>query len=125
MSNTGFSTYVCLFLAGCFCYSNASPELSREAVNDRPVIGKSNVNREIERRLRETNILKYRANDTVSLWLLISFPTVCSQLLCFCPAGILTQIVSDEVMKPFGRTYIPASYVKYMESGGSRVMPIR
>ncbi|XP_020486164.1 gamma-glutamyl hydrolase [Labrus bergylta] len=39
--------------------------------------------------------------------------------------GVLTQLVSDEVMKPFGRTYIPASYVKYVESGGSRVMPIR
>ncbi|XP_061585378.1 gamma-glutamyl hydrolase [Cololabis saira] len=39
--------------------------------------------------------------------------------------GILTQIVSDESMKPFGSTYIPASYVKYVESGGSRVMPIR
>ncbi|CAJ1069066.1 gamma-glutamyl hydrolase-like [Xyrichtys novacula] len=39
--------------------------------------------------------------------------------------GILTQLVSDEVMKPFGRTYIPASYVKYIESGGSRVVPIR
>ncbi|XP_068594622.1 gamma-glutamyl hydrolase [Brachionichthys hirsutus] len=39
--------------------------------------------------------------------------------------GILTQMVSDEAMKPFGKTYIPASYVKYVESGGSRVMPIR
>ncbi|KAF6730146.1 Gamma-glutamyl hydrolase [Oryzias melastigma] len=39
--------------------------------------------------------------------------------------GILTMIVSDEVMKPFGRTYIPASYVKYVESGSGRVMPIR
>lgn len=39
--------------------------------------------------------------------------------------GVLTQLVSDEVMKPFGRTYIPASYVKYTESAGSRVMPIR
>ncbi|XP_068422707.1 gamma-glutamyl hydrolase [Clinocottus analis] len=39
--------------------------------------------------------------------------------------GILTQMVSDEVMKPFGRTYIPSSYVKFIESGGSRVMPIR
>lgn len=39
--------------------------------------------------------------------------------------GVLTQLVSDEAMKPFGRTYIPASYVKYIESGGSRVMPIR
>lgn len=39
--------------------------------------------------------------------------------------GILTQMVSDEVMKPYGSTYIPSSYVKYIESGGSRVMPIR
>ncbi|XP_038164024.1 gamma-glutamyl hydrolase [Cyprinodon tularosa] len=39
--------------------------------------------------------------------------------------GVLTQIVSDDVMKPFGKTYIPDSYVNYIESGGSRVMPIR
>ncbi|XP_030593779.1 gamma-glutamyl hydrolase [Archocentrus centrarchus] len=39
--------------------------------------------------------------------------------------GILTQVVTDEIMKPFGKTYIPSSYVKYIESGGSRVMPIR
>lgn len=39
--------------------------------------------------------------------------------------GILTQIVVDEEMKPYGETYIPACYVKYIESGGSRVMPIR
>ncbi|XP_008334216.1 gamma-glutamyl hydrolase [Cynoglossus semilaevis] len=39
--------------------------------------------------------------------------------------GILTQIVTDDVLKPFGKTFIPASYVKYMESAGSRVMPIR
>lgn len=39
--------------------------------------------------------------------------------------GVLTQIVSDDSMKPFGKRYIPASYVKYLESGGSRVMPIR
>ncbi|KAJ0019692.1 hypothetical protein NQD34_007261 [Periophthalmus magnuspinnatus] len=38
--------------------------------------------------------------------------------------GILTQIVTDEVMKPYGNTYIPAGYVKYIESGGSRVMAI-
>ncbi|XP_060894680.1 gamma-glutamyl hydrolase [Labrus mixtus] len=78
MSNTGFSMYVCLFFACCFCCSRAMPtRVNQEAVNDRPVI------------------------------------------------GVLTQLVSDEVMKPFGRTYIPASYVKYVESGGSRVMPIR
>ncbi|XP_019743418.1 gamma-glutamyl hydrolase [Hippocampus comes] len=39
--------------------------------------------------------------------------------------GILTQIVSDEAMKQYGSTYIPASYVKYIESAGSRVMPIK
>lgn len=39
--------------------------------------------------------------------------------------GILTQMVSDEEMKPFGETYIPSSYVKYIEAGGSRVVPIR
>ncbi|XP_056146141.1 gamma-glutamyl hydrolase-like isoform X2 [Lampris incognitus] len=39
--------------------------------------------------------------------------------------GILTQIVTDAAMKPFGKTYIPGSYVKYIESGGSRVVPIR
>uniref|UniRef100_A0AAQ6A4M4 folate gamma-glutamyl hydrolase n=1 Tax=Amphiprion ocellaris TaxID=80972 RepID=A0AAQ6A4M4_AMPOC len=78
MSQTGFLTYLCLFIACCVGYSEAFPsKLSQEAVNDRPVI------------------------------------------------GVLTQIVSDDVMKPFGRTYIPASYVKYLESGGSRVMPIR
>ncbi|XP_069555464.1 gamma-glutamyl hydrolase [Brachyistius frenatus] len=56
-----------------------------------------------------------------------SMPTVLSQeLVNDRPViGVLTQLVSDEAMKPFGRTYIPASYVKYMESGGSRVMPIR
>ncbi|XP_072290026.1 gamma-glutamyl hydrolase [Eucyclogobius newberryi] len=39
--------------------------------------------------------------------------------------GILTQIVTDDVMKPYGKTYIPSGYVKYIESGGSRVMPVR
>lgn len=39
--------------------------------------------------------------------------------------GILTQIVTDDIMKPYGETYIPAGYVKYIESGGGRVMPIR
>ncbi|CAL8296187.1 gamma-glutamyl hydrolase [Gadus morhua] len=39
--------------------------------------------------------------------------------------GILAQEVVDDVMKPFGKTYIPDSYVKYIESGGSRVVPIR
>ncbi|CAL9708002.1 unnamed protein product [Knipowitschia caucasica] len=39
--------------------------------------------------------------------------------------GILTQIVTDEAMKPYGKTYIPTGYVQYIEAGGSRVMPIR
>uniref|UniRef100_W5NDC4 folate gamma-glutamyl hydrolase n=1 Tax=Lepisosteus oculatus TaxID=7918 RepID=W5NDC4_LEPOC len=39
--------------------------------------------------------------------------------------GILTQEVVDDEMKPYGKTYIPASYVKYLESAGSRVMPVR
>lgn len=78
MSDTGFSLYVCLFFACCFCCSNTMPtKFNQEAVNDRPVI------------------------------------------------GILTQMVTDKVMKPFGSTYIPSSYVKFIESGGSRVMPIR
>ncbi|XP_051278576.1 gamma-glutamyl hydrolase [Dicentrarchus labrax] len=78
MSRAGFSAFVCLFFAGCFCCSKAMPsKLNQETFNNRPVI------------------------------------------------GILTQIVSDDIMKPFGSTYIPASYVKYIESGGSRVMPIR
>ncbi|XP_023694234.1 gamma-glutamyl hydrolase [Paramormyrops kingsleyae] len=39
--------------------------------------------------------------------------------------GILTQEVDETVMQPFGNSYIPATYVKYLESGGSRVVPIR
>ncbi|KAI1900916.1 hypothetical protein AGOR_G00054760 [Albula goreensis] len=39
--------------------------------------------------------------------------------------GVLTQEVVDEDMLRFGKTYIPASYVKYLESAGCRVMPIR
>uniref|UniRef100_A0A672RJT1 folate gamma-glutamyl hydrolase n=1 Tax=Sinocyclocheilus grahami TaxID=75366 RepID=A0A672RJT1_SINGR len=37
--------------------------------------------------------------------------------------GILTQEVDNESMKKFGKTYIPSSYVKYIESGGARVVP--
>ncbi|XP_030057823.1 gamma-glutamyl hydrolase [Microcaecilia unicolor] len=39
--------------------------------------------------------------------------------------GILTQETTDETLKPFGKAYIPASYVKYLESAGCRVAPIR
>lgn len=38
--------------------------------------------------------------------------------------GILTQEVTDDDLKRFGNTYIPTSYVTYIESGGARVMPI-
>ncbi|XP_043102796.1 gamma-glutamyl hydrolase [Puntigrus tetrazona] len=39
--------------------------------------------------------------------------------------GILTQEVDSEAMRKFGKTYIPSSYVKYTESGGARVVPVR
>ncbi|KAF7694887.1 gamma-glutamyl hydrolase [Silurus meridionalis] len=39
--------------------------------------------------------------------------------------GILTQEVSDPNLQPYGGTYIPSSYVNYVESGGARVIPIR
>ncbi|XP_062854743.1 gamma-glutamyl hydrolase [Trichomycterus rosablanca] len=39
--------------------------------------------------------------------------------------GILTQEVTDPALMPYGKYYIPSSYVKYIESGGARVVPIR
>lgn len=39
--------------------------------------------------------------------------------------GILAQEVTDAALKKFGDTFIPASYVSYIESGGARVMPIK
>ncbi|KAI5622128.1 gamma-glutamyl hydrolase precursor [Silurus asotus] len=39
--------------------------------------------------------------------------------------GILAQEVSDPNLEPYGGTYIPSSYVNYVESGGARVIPIR
>lgn len=108
MSNAGVPAFVSLLVAGCLYSSIAMPRPRQEAVNDRPVIGK---------------------------WSFFSFFFLFFKwqllLFCFlffyshCPAGILTQMVTDEPMKPFGNTYIPASYVKYIESGGSRVLPIR
>ncbi|XP_050393733.1 gamma-glutamyl hydrolase A [Patella vulgata] len=38
--------------------------------------------------------------------------------------GILTQRVSQELSQ-YGDTYIPASYVNYLEESGARVVPIR
>jgi len=47
--------------------------------------------------------------------------------LCHCTdrpiIGILTQPV-DDVLQPYGNSYIAASYVKYIESGGGRVVPV-
>ncbi|XP_017322561.1 gamma-glutamyl hydrolase [Ictalurus punctatus] len=39
--------------------------------------------------------------------------------------GILAQEVTDSELRPYGATYIPSSYVKYIESGGAQVIPIR
>ncbi|XP_041089293.1 gamma-glutamyl hydrolase isoform X1 [Polyodon spathula] len=39
--------------------------------------------------------------------------------------GILTQEIEDDNLKPFGKTYIPSSYVKYLESAGCRVTPVK
>lgn len=106
MFSARFSTFAWLLSAGCFSSSGALPRPTQEAVNDRPVIGKLSVN-------------------LVKLKLKRELLTTVSSLAVSCPTGVLTQIVSDEVLKPFGSTFIPASYVKYLESGGSRVMPIR
>uniref|UniRef100_A0A8C5H634 Gamma-glutamyl hydrolase n=1 Tax=Gouania willdenowi TaxID=441366 RepID=A0A8C5H634_GOUWI len=54
------------------------------------------------------------------LCILVIFCVLFCHFVC-----ILTQLVVDESMKPYGKTYIPASYVEYVQSGGSRVMPIR
>ncbi|KAM4675454.1 gamma-glutamyl hydrolase-like isoform 2-T4 [Discoglossus pictus] len=39
--------------------------------------------------------------------------------------GIITQEVTDKEFFHFGKTYIAASYVKFLESAGCRVVPIR
>ena len=39
--------------------------------------------------------------------------------------GILAQDTSGYMKKTFGPTYIAASYIKYIESAGGRVIPIR
>ncbi|KAM4746944.1 gamma-glutamyl hydrolase-like [Rhinophrynus dorsalis] len=39
--------------------------------------------------------------------------------------GILSQEVTDHVFVQFGKTFIPDSYVKFLESAGCRVVPIR
>ncbi|MEE6479262.1 hypothetical protein FKM82_012192 [Ascaphus truei] len=39
--------------------------------------------------------------------------------------GIVAQEVTDESLLSFGKTYIADSYVKFLESAGCRVVPIR
>ncbi|XP_067857210.1 gamma-glutamyl hydrolase isoform X2 [Heptranchias perlo] len=39
--------------------------------------------------------------------------------------GILAQETHDADLLPYGKTYVAASYVKYLESAGCRVVPIR
>lgn len=60
MPATGFLTCVSLVLASCFCCCAASPQLSpRQPVNDRPVIGKWNVNNQ-ENSLKSQEILSLK-----------------------------------------------------------------
>ncbi|CAI9550415.1 unnamed protein product, partial [Staurois parvus] len=44
---------------------------------------------------------------------------------CFHLTGIVAQETHFENLKPFGQSYIAASYIKYLESAGARVIPIR
>lgn len=39
--------------------------------------------------------------------------------------GILAEEITEKDLLPFGKTYIPSSYVKFLESAGCRVMPVR
>ncbi|XP_032242688.1 gamma-glutamyl hydrolase isoform X2 [Nematostella vectensis] len=39
--------------------------------------------------------------------------------------GILAHDIDDDIIKKYGKSFIPASYVKYLESAGARVVPIR
>ncbi|KAM9810577.1 gamma-glutamyl hydrolase [Neosynchiropus ocellatus] len=69
----------------------------------------------------------------LKLFLCLCFPSISSKPTAKHPVatndrpiiGILTMIVVDKDLKPFGETFIGASYVKYVESGGCRVVPIR
>ncbi|XP_026875986.2 zgc:171566 isoform X2 [Electrophorus electricus] len=58
----------------------------------------------------------------------LPFPALCSADLNYKPIiGILAQENLDLEFDPHpqGSSYIPASYVKYLESAGARVIPIR
>lgn len=43
----------------------------------------------------------------------------------FCNLGILMQRCHNRNMKALGKYYIAASYVKFLESAGARVVPVR
>lgn len=43
---------------------------------------------------------------------------------CVCNLGILMQ-KCNKAMRNLGKYYIAASYVKYLESAGARVVPVR
>merc|ERR1712232_842206 len=38
--------------------------------------------------------------------------------------GVLDQPNDDPYLAPYGQTYIPASYVKWLESAGAQVVPV-
>ena len=43
----------------------------------------------------------------------------------FCNLGILMQKCHNKNMRALGKYYIAASYVKFLESAGARVVPVR
>lgn len=82
MSNTDFSAFVCLFFVCCFCCSEAMPTTTnQEPVNDRPIIGKSNVPLRLnserdEEKFRGYKHFKNRGNGSFFVTCVISFHRV-------------------------------------------------
>ena len=58
---------------------------------------------------------------------LMEIPCINRVILCYLILllGILAQNTDAYMNKTFGPTYIVASYIKYIESAGGRVAPIR
>ena len=54
-----------------------------------------------------------------------SFSVILTDNLFVQSVGILAQNTDGYIKKHFGPTYIVASYIKYIESAGGRVVPIR
>lgn len=46
-------------------------------------------------------------------------------IIFFCNLGILMQKCHNKNMRALGKYYIAASYVKFLESAGARVVPVR